>query len=279
MLHRVTVEFEYLGLDHLPPRRMEYHRAWQRQREVHELVSTGQAPDRVLFVEHDAVYTAGRQTLAEERPFDGTPVVDVDRGGKITWHGPGQLVGYPIVRLPDRVGVVDHVRRVEQAVIDVLALYGIQAGRVPGRTGVWLPADDPSTVTPAVPGASHHAKSTERTGNYTPGVPDAEAIAPLQLSGVLGQPAPAAPRTGRPERKICAIGIRVTRRTTMHGFAINVDNESAGFDNIVPCGIPDAGVTTMAAEMAGPPPSLHELATALEPLLTTHLSREGNLSL
>lgn len=272
-LWRVSVEFEYLGLKDLPPRRTEYHQAWQRQREVHELVSTEQVPARVLFVEHDAVYTAGRQTSPEERPFDGTPVVDVDRGGKITWHGPGQLVGYPIVRLPDRVGVVDHVRRVEQAVIELLAGYGIQAGRVPGRTGVWLPADDPASVAPVVPPAHHHAASTDRTGNFVPGAP-----APLQLAGVLGQSAPAAPRTGRPERKICAIGIRVTRRTTMHGFALNVDNDAAGFSNIVPCGIPDAGVTTMAAEMTGPPPSLLELAQRLEPLLTTHLSREGRLT-
>ena len=122
---------------------------------------------------------AGRRTLAHERPFDGTPVIDVDRGGKITWHGPGQLVGYPIMLLPDRVGVVDHVRRIEQAVIEVLASYGIEAGRVPGRTGVWLPADDPTFVPPIETGP-HHAKSVARTGYFTPG---------FQLASVDGQAA------------------------------------------------------------------------------------------
>lgn len=269
MLARVSVDFEYLGIR--DGQRVEYHEAWAHQSEVHARVAADEMPGQVLFVEHDAVYTAGKQTLPAERPFDGTPVVDVDRGGKITWHGPGQLVGYPIIKLPDRVGVVDHVRRVEQAVIDVLAQYGIMAGRVPGRTGVWLPADDPDFVAPVATGP-HHAKSVERTGYFTPGA--------LQIASVEGQTAavPSPGRQGRPERKICAIGIRVTRRTTMHGFALNISNDSAGFDNIVPCGIADATVTSMADELDGPAPSLLEVAERLEPLLDTHLSREGNLT-
>jgi lipoyl(octanoyl) transferase len=206
------VQFQYLGLgEH---RLSPYLPTWDYQRTIHARVASGELPPQVLFVEHEPVYTAGRRTEPHERPFDGTPVVDVDRGGKITWHGPGQLVGYPIVFLPRGIGVVDYVRRVEEALIRVLSDYGIHTGRVDGRTGVWLAA-----------GAT------------------------------------------RPERKIAAIGIRVSKQTTMHGFALNVTSQLAGFDNIVPCGIPDAGVTSMAAELDGPPPSLVEVAGALEPHL------------
>lgn len=274
------IEFEYLGLRDEPPRLVDYQWAWDHQREVHARVAAGDFPGQVMLLEHEAVYTAGKQTLPEERPFDGTPVIDVDRGGKITWHGPGQLVGYPIMLLPDRVGVVDHVRRVEQAVIELLAQYGIQAGRVPGRTGVWLPADDPTFVPPIETG-HHHAKSVARTGYFEPGdvAPTGSATHGFQLASVDGQ-APAATHapTLRPERKICAIGIRVTKRTTMHGFALNISNGTEGFDNIVPCGIPDAGVTSMAAELGGAAPSVLEVAERLEPLLAAHLSREGNLT-
>jgi lipoyl(octanoyl) transferase len=150
----------------------------------------------VLLLEHQPVYTAGRRTEAHERPFDGTPVVDVDRGGKITWHGPGQLVGYPIVRLAEPVDVVAYVRRLEGMLIDVCDQFGVQAGRVAGRSGAWLPAD------------GH-----------------------------------------RPERKIAAIGIRVAQGVTMHGFALNCDPDLGGFGQIVPCGIPDAGVTSLSAEL------------------------------
>lgn len=253
------------------PTPVPYLDGWDLQRRIHADVVGRTRPDTLILLEHEAVYTAGKRTEPQERPQDGTPVIDVDRGGKITWHGPGQLVGYPIIKLPDRVGVVDHVRRVEQAVIDVLAQYGIMAGRVPGRTGVWLPADDPDFVAPVATGP-HHAKSVERTGHFTPGA--------LQIASVEGQTAavPSPGRQGRPERKICAIGIRVTRRTTMHGFALNISNDSAGFDNIVPCGIADATVTSMADELDGPAPSLLEVAERLEPLLDTHLSREGNLT-
>lgn len=173
-----------------------YDRAWQRQRDLHAAVVAGAQPDTVLLLEHPPVYTAGRRTEAFERPFDGTPVIDVDRGGKITWHGPGQLVGYPIVRLPDPVDVVAYLRRMEGVLIDVCADLGVPAGRVDGRTGVWLPADE----------------------------------------------------TG-PDRKIAAIGIRVVRAVTLHGFAINCDPDLNWFDRIVPCGIADAGVTSLTREL------------------------------
>jgi len=211
------VSFDYLGL--AEGVLSDYHEAWALQREVHARVASGEWGPRVLYVEHPPVYTAGRRTEPHERPFDGTPVVDVDRGGKITYHGPGQLVGYPIVFLPRGVGVVDYVRRVEEALIRLLAGYGVATGRVPGRTGVWLAAD--------------------------------------------GE---------RPERKIAAIGIRVSRQTTMHGFALNVSSDLRDFGRIVPCGISDAGVTSLAAEMDGPVPSLVEVGRALEPHLTELLA-------
>lgn len=207
-------QFRYLGLADDPPTLSDYQQTWDEQRRVHAQVADGTLGPQVLFVEHPPVYTAGRRTLAEERPFDDTPVIDVDRGGKITYHGPGQLVGYPIVFLPRRVGVVDYVRRVEEAIIRGLAEFGIDGGRVEGRTGVWLAAD-----------------------------------------------------RDRPERKIAAIGIRVSKQTTMHGFALNVAADLGRFDNIIPCGIADAGVTAMGAELDGPVPSLVEVARCLEPHL------------
>src|SRR6476659_5297602 len=123
------------------PDYVDYQRAWDLQRELHAKVVTGEEPDTALLLEHAAVYTAGKRTEAHERPLDGTPVVDVDRGGKITWHGPGQIVGYPIVRLPEPVDVVGHVRRLEQAMIEVCAELGVAAGRVEGRSGVWVGPD------------------------------------------------------------------------------------------------------------------------------------------
>jgi lipoyl(octanoyl) transferase len=177
-----------------------YEDAWARQRELHAQRVAGQVPDTLLLLEHPSVYTAGRRTEASERPMDGTPVVDVDRGGKITWHGPGQLVGYPIVALPDPVDVVAYVRRLEDALIDVCAGFGLTAGQVEGRSGVWVAAD--------APGAGF-----------------------------------------RPERKVAAIGIRVARGVTMHGFALNCDPDLSAFGAIVPCGIPDAGVTSLSAEL------------------------------
>jgi lipoyl(octanoyl) transferase len=154
-------------------------------------VVEGTRPDTLLLLEHEPVYTAGARTARHERPTDGTPVVDVDRGGKITWHGPGQLVGYPIVRLAEPMDVVAHVRRLEGVLIDVLGSYGIDGYRVEGRSGVWV-------------------------------------------------------RRPLGEDKIAAIGVRVQRGVTMHGFALNCDNSLAGFRGIVPCGITDAGVTTIS---------------------------------
>ena len=173
----------------------------------------------MLLLEHASVYTAGKRTEPQERPLDGTPVVDVDRGGKITWHGPGQLVGYPIVKLPEAVYVVDYVRRLEEALIDLCAEYGLDsAARVTGRSGVWLPAAD-----------------------------------------------------GKPERKIAAIGVRVASGVTMHGFALNVDPDLRAYDAIIPCGITDAGVTSLAAE-TGESPGLPEVAHLLRPHLERYLS-------
>jgi lipoyl(octanoyl) transferase len=179
-----------------------YEEAWERQRELHAARVAGEGPDTLLLLEHPSVYTAGKRTEPHERPQDGTPVVDVDRGGKITWHGPGQLVGYPIVALPDPVDVVAYVRRLESALIEVCAGFGVDAGRGEGRSGVWLPADEPG--------------------------PDSR---------------------WRPERKIAAIGIRVARGVTMHGFALNCDPDLGAFGAIVPCGIADAGVTSLSAEL------------------------------
>jgi lipoyl(octanoyl) transferase len=168
-----------------------YADAWRLQQALHDQVVAG-AEDVTLLLEHEPVYTAGKRTEPWERPVDGTPVVDVDRGGKITWHGPGQITGYPIVRLADPVDVVDYVRRLEQLLIDVCAELGLASDRVEGRSGVWT-----------VDGA----------------------------------------------RKLAAIGIRVARGVTMHGFALNCDPDLTAYDRIVPCGITDATVTSLTKEL------------------------------
>lgn len=211
--------FTYLGHDGTELGLSDYEATWALQREVHARVAAGEIGPQVLFVQHDPVYTAGRRTLPHERPADGTPVIDVDRGGKITYHGPGQLVGYPLVTLTRRSGPLEYVRRLEQAVIDLLAEHGVDGVRVDGRTGVWLAADG-----------------------------------------------------SRPERKICAIGIRVSRMTTLHGFALNVARTSTGaFGAIVPCGISDAGVTSLEDELGRAAPGLAEVGAQLEPHLVRHL--------
>jgi lipoyl(octanoyl) transferase len=183
--------------------RVDYEEAWARQRALHEDVVAGREPDTVLLLEHPSVYTAGKLTGTADRPLDGTPVVDVDRGGKITWHGPGQLVGYPILRLvaTERalVDVVAYVRRMEQMLVAVCAEFGLTATRIKGRTGVWVPEDERG-----------------------------------------------------PARKVAAIGVRVSRSVTLHGFALNCDCDLAHFDRIVPCGIRDAGVTSLTAELGRP---------------------------
>ena len=178
---------------------VEYVAAWDLQRQVHAGVVAG-GPGTVLLLEHPPVFTAGKRTEPHERPLgDDVSVIDVDRGGKITFHGPGQLVGYPIVRLPDHVLVVDYVRRVEEALIRACAELGVVSARVPGRSGVWVAAE----------------------------------------------PRPG----GRPERKVAALGIRVSRGVTMHGFAVNCDVDLSWYDRFVPCGISDAGVTSLSAEL------------------------------
>ena len=177
---------------------LEYRAAWEVQRETAEARIAG-GPDTLLLLEHPPVYTAGKRTEAHERPVDSAPVIDVDRGGKITWHGPGQLVGYPIIGLGEQLDVVNYVRRLEQSLIAVCADYGLDAGRVDGRSGVWLPPDG-----------------------------------------------------GRPARKIAAIGIRVARGVAIHGFALNCDCDLTAFSAIVPCGIRDAGVTSLTAELGRP---------------------------
>ena len=173
------------------PHYVPYREGWALQRSVHEEVVGGTRPDTLILLEHEPVYTAGARTARHERPTDGTPVVDVDRGGKITWHGPGQLVGYPIVRLPEPVDVVAHVRRIEGLLIEVLREFDVEGYRVEGRSGVWV-------------------------------------------------------RRPLGEDKVAAIGVRVQRGVTMHGFALNCDNTLAGFRGIIPCGITDAGVTTVS---------------------------------
>jgi lipoyl(octanoyl) transferase len=127
--------FETLGLD---PAFVDYETAWQKQREVHSEVVSGARPETVLLLEHSSVFTAGKRTEEYEKPTDGTPVINVDRGGKITWHGPGQLVGYPIMRLPEPIDVVGYVRWLEQVLIDSIAEFGVVGERVPGRSGVWV---------------------------------------------------------------------------------------------------------------------------------------------
>ncbi len=189
---------------------VDYQTGWDLQRSVHADVVARSRPDTILLLEHQSVYTAGRRTEPLERPFDGTPVVDVDRGGKITWHGPGQLVGYPIVRLPDPIDVIAHVRRIERMLIDVCADFGVATTQICDRSGVWVPADDRG-----------------------------------------------------PDRKVAAIGIRVTQGVTLHGFAINCDCDLTWFDRIIPCGIRDAEVTSLTRE-TGRDVSVSDVREAVE---------------
>jgi lipoyl(octanoyl) transferase len=173
---------------------MEYQEAWDFQRTIHEEVASGSRPNTLLLLEHPSVYTAGRRTDAAERPADGTPVIDVDRGGRITWHGPGQLVGYPIVKLQKPTELVGFVREIEAALIRVCNDLGVATLRIDGRSGVWIQDE-------------------------------------------------------RGDRKIAAIGIRVAKGVTMHGFALNVNPDLAAFGQIVPCGIADADVTSLEIEL------------------------------
>ena len=187
---------------------VDYQKAWDVQRTIHAEVASGERPNTLLLLEHPSVYTAGRRTDAAERPNDGTPVIDVDRGGRITWHGPGQLVGYPIVRLQKPTELVGFVREIEAALILVCEDLGLAAVRVDGRSGVWI-------------------------------------------------------QDSQGDRKIAAIGIRVAKGVTMHGFALNVNPDLTAFGQIVPCGITDADVTSLEKEL-GRSITIDEVAALVE---------------
>jgi lipoyl(octanoyl) transferase len=195
---------------------VDYVQAWDMQRSVHARRVSGEVPDSCLLLEHAPVYTAGKRTAVSDRPFGepGAPVIDVDRGGKITWHGPGQLTAYPIVALRQPLDVVAYVRALEEAMIRVCAEFGLAAIRVEGRSGTWIPAS-----------------------------------------------------RGLPDRKVGAIGARVARGVTMHGLALNCDNDLSWFDRIVPCGIRDAGVTSLTAELG-----IRVSVTDVTPILERHLA-------
>lgn len=173
---------------------IDYGNAWELQKSTHEQVVSGAINNTLLLLEHTSVYTAGRRTEISDRPIDATPVINVDRGGKITWHGPGQVVGYPIIKLKNSTDVVGFVRELETALISVCEEFGIEAKRYCERSGVWI-------------------------------------------------------RDGKGDRKIAAIGLRVAKGVTMHGFALNIDPDLSAYKKIVPCGIADAKVTSMAVEL------------------------------
>jgi lipoyl(octanoyl) transferase len=196
---------------------VEYEQALAMQRQFHQEIVAGTRPNSLILLEHPSVFTAGKRTQDFERPTDGTPVIDVDRGGRITWHGPGQLVGYPIVKLLKPTELVGFVRTLESALIEVCSQFGIKAQRVEGRSGVWV-CDE------------------------------------------------------KGERKIAAIGIRVASGVTMHGFALNVNPDLASFGQIVPCGIDDAAVTSMAREL-GREIAVSEVISIVEKEITAALDK------
>jgi lipoyl(octanoyl) transferase len=244
---------------------VEYEEAWQEQRRVHAARFLDEVPDTCLLLEHPPVYTAGRRTADNERPLDGTPVVDVDRGGKITWHGPGQIVGYPIVKLPRPVDVVAHVRRLEEALIRVAADFGLETSRVEGRSGVWVLGD------------SVEQRPSGLTLDFDPRLTDPSRPVPGEegdefdprMSGPEYAPSNAGQRGE--DRKLAAIGIRVAKGVTMHGFALNCDPDNTWYDRIVPCGIRDAGVTSLSAEL-GRDVTVAEVLPVVEKHLTAVLA-------
>lgn len=191
------------------PDAVAYEQAYAEQRRLHAARVADEITDVCVLQEHLPVYTAGKRTKATAFPPDGVPVLTVDRGGEITWHGPGQLVGYPVVKLPVPLDSVGHVRRIEDALIGTCAEFGVVTARLAGRSGVWVLGDRP----PA------------------PDVP------------------PSAARAHGQHRKIAAIGVRIERCTSLHGFGLNCDPDLTPFDRIVPCGIEDAGVTSLSAEL------------------------------
>ena len=173
---------------------VDYLSAWEMQKQIAEEVLTGKIENTLLLLQHPSVYTAGRRTQLSDRPLDNTPVIDVDRGGKITWHGVGQLVGYPIIKLKNSADVVGFVRELENVLIQVCAEFGITAQRYCERSGVWV-------------------------------------------------------RDEKSDRKIAAIGLRVAKGVSTHGFALNVNPDLSAYSKIIPCGIPDAKVTSLSAEL------------------------------
>ena len=201
---------------------LEYQEAWQLQRSIHDRVADDTQANTLILVEHPSVFTAGRRTDSLERPTDGTPVIDVDRGGRITWHGPGQLVGYPIIKLAKRNEVVGFVRQLEEALIKTIAEFGLSGTQISGKTGVWL-------------------------------------------------------KDERGERKIAAIGVRVAKGVTMHGFALNVCPDLSFFDRIVPCGMPEAITTSMQQEL-GRPITIAEVTPVLEKYMLNSLSQVASSS-
>mgnify|MGYP003328205206 FL=1 len=201
---------------------LEYQEAWQLQRSIHDRVADDTEANTLILVEHPSVFTAGRRTDSLERPTDGTPVIDVDRGGRITWHGPGQLVGYPIIKLAKRNEVVGFVRQLEEALIKTIAEFGLSGTQISGKTGVWLKDE----------------------------------------SG---------------ERKVAAIGVRVAKGVTMHGFALNVCPDLSFFDRIVPCGMPEAITTSMQQEL-GRPITIAEVTPVLEKYMLNSLSQVASSS-
>lgn len=198
---------------------VDYEEALAVQRNIHSEVASGVRANTLILLEHPSIYTAGKRTLDEERPDNGSPVIDVDRGGKITWHGPGQLVGYPIVRLKNPHELVGFVREIEYGLIKVCSEFGITGVRVEGRSGVWV-------------------------------------------------------NDSRGARKIAAIGIRVASGTSMHGFALNVNPDLSAFDAIIPCGISDSSVTSMAKELERDI-TIAEVTPVVEKYLFESLSKVG----
>lgn len=195
--HSDDLEVLHLG-------RVEYQEAWELQAAKAQQRAAGDVGDTILVLEHPNVYTAGKRTQPEDRPTNGLPVIDVDRGGRITWHGEGQLVVYPIIKLAEPVDVVDYVRRLEEAVIHVVRQLGVpEAGRIDGRSGVWVPG---------------RREAVDK-------------------------------RAPQRDRKIAALGIRITRGVTMHGLSLNCNNTLEFYDHIVACGIDDADVTTLSMEL------------------------------
>lgn len=205
-----SISIERFGL-------VEYEEALANQRIVHSEVAQDKRPNTLILLEHPSVFTAGKRTADNEKPTDGTPVVDVDRGGKITWHGPGQLVGYPIVKLAKPTELVGFVREIEAGLIRVCSEFGITSQRVDGRSGVWI-------------------------------------------------------RDSDGDRKIAAIGIRVAQGVSMHGFALNVNPDLSAFNRIIPCGIDDAAVTSMAQELSRDV-TVEEVTPVIEKYMTETLMK------